>query len=69
MAAPGDLDTSFDGNGKKTINFGGIDSANAVLVQSNGRIVVAGDGAAADSFCVARLRDREGAFGALIVRR
>ena len=61
MAAPGDLDTSFDGNGKKTINFGGIDSANAVLVQSNGRIVVAGDGAAADSFCVARLR-ANGAF-------
>ena len=61
MAAPGDLDTSFDGNGKKTINFGGIDSANAVLVQSNGRIVVAGDGAAANSFCVARLR-ANGAF-------
>jgi uncharacterized delta-60 repeat protein len=61
MAAPGDLDTSFDGNGKKTINFGGTDSANAVLVQSNGRIVVAGDGAAANSFCVARLR-ANGAF-------
>lgn len=61
MAAPGDLDPSFDGNGKKTINFGGIDSANAVLVQSNGRIVVAGDGAAANSFCVARLR-ANGAF-------
>ena len=61
MAAPGDLDTSFDGNGKKTINFGGTDSANAVLVQSNGRIVVAGDGAGANSFCVARLR-ANGAF-------
>lgn len=61
MAAPGDLDPSFDGNGKKTINFGGIDSANAVLVQSNGRIIVAGDGAAANSFCVARLR-ANGAF-------
>ncbi len=61
MAVPGDLDTSFDGNGKKTINFGGTDSANAVLVQSNGRIVVAGDGAAANSFCVARLR-ANGAF-------
>jgi uncharacterized delta-60 repeat protein len=56
MAAPGDLDTSFDGNGKKTINFGGTDGAHAVLVQPNGRIVLAGDGAAAPSFCVARLR-------------
>ena len=61
MAAPGDLDTSFDGNGKKTINFGGTDAANAVLVQPDGRIVVAGDGAAPSSFCVARLR-ANGAF-------
>src|SRR5215468_11509640 len=36
MASPGDLDTSFSGDGKKTINFGGIDAANAVLVQPNG---------------------------------
>ena len=56
MANPGDLDTSFAGNGKKTINFGGIDKPHAVLVQPNGRIVVAGGGAAAGSFCVARLR-------------
>ena len=61
MAAPGDLDTSFDGNGKKTINFGGTDSANAVLVQPDGRIVFAGNGAAPSSFCVARLR-ANGAF-------
>ena len=56
MANPGDLDTSFDGNGKKAIDFGGTDAARVVLVQPNGRIVVAGGGAAADSFCVARLR-------------
>ena len=56
MANPGDLDTSFAGNGKKTINFGGIDKPHAVLVQPNGRIVVAGGGAAANRFCVARLR-------------
>jgi hypothetical protein len=42
MASPGDLDTSFAGDGKKTINFGGVDTANVVLVQPNGRIVVAG---------------------------
>jgi uncharacterized delta-60 repeat protein len=56
MANPGDLDTSFAGNGKKAISFGGSDAAGVVLVQPNGRIVVAGGGAAAHSFCVARLR-------------
>jgi uncharacterized delta-60 repeat protein len=53
---PGDLDTSFDGNGKKAFTFGGTDAAHAVLVQPNGRIVVAGGGSTANSFCVARLR-------------
>src|SRR5919106_762500 len=53
---PGDLDTSFDGNGKKAFTFGGSDAARAVLVQPNGRIVVAGGGSVANSFCVARLR-------------
>jgi uncharacterized delta-60 repeat protein len=57
----GDLDTSFDGNGKKQVNFGGADQPHAVLVQPNGRIVVAGGGAAAHSFCVVRLRSN-GAF-------
>ena len=56
MASPGDLDTGFDGNGKKTISFGGTDEARAVLVQPNGRIVVAGGGSASDAFCVARLQ-------------
>ena len=54
MPGPGDLDTSFGSGGKKTITFGGVDGANAVLVQPNGRIVVAGGGGAATSaFCVA----------------
>ena len=56
MASPGDLDTSFGSGGKKTINFGGTDDPRVVLVQPNGRIVVAGGGAAASSFCVVRLR-------------
>ena len=56
MANPGDLDTSFAGDGKRTIDFGGTDAARVVLVQPNERIVVAGGGAAAGSFCVARLR-------------
>jgi uncharacterized delta-60 repeat protein len=53
---PGDLDSSFAGDGKRAISFGGTDVARALLVQPNGRIVVAGGGAAASSFCVARLR-------------
>ncbi len=54
--APGALDTSFAGDGKRTINFGGVDAASVVLVQPNGRIVVAGGGGPAHSFCVARLK-------------
>ena len=55
--AAGDLDTTFDGNGKKTITFGGSDAAEAVLMQPNGRIVLAGGGGAGTtSFCVMRLR-------------
>jgi uncharacterized delta-60 repeat protein len=56
MANPGALDASFGNGGKKTINFGGTDAARVVLVQANGRIVVAGGGAAGGSFCVVRLR-------------
>jgi uncharacterized delta-60 repeat protein len=52
----GDLDTSFAGNGKKAINFGGTDSATAVLVQPDGKILLAGGGGPASSFCAARLR-------------
>ncbi len=57
MASPGDLDTSFAGNGKKAINFGGTDEVQAVLVQPNGRILLAGSGGASTMFCVARLRN------------
>ena len=56
MASPGGLDTSFAGTGKKAITFGATDAARAVLVQPDGRIVVAGGGGPAVSFCVARLR-------------
>jgi len=57
VANPGDLDTSFSGDGKRAIEFGGFDDARDVLIQSDGRIVVVGfGGAAAPSFCVARLR-------------
>ena len=60
MAHPGDLDTTFGSGGKKTVNFGGTDAAQAVLVQPNGRVVVAGGGGPASSFCVVRLRSANG---------
>ena len=56
MAGPGDLDTTFSGDGKRTIDFGGTDAANAVLVQPNGRILLVGSGGPSVSFCVACLR-------------
>ena len=40
----GSLDTNFDGDGKRTLAIGsGYDVANAVALQSDGKIVVAGD--------------------------
>ena len=42
-AAPGDPDTSFDGDGFRTGDFAGaLDEANTVLVQDNGRILAGG---------------------------
>jgi uncharacterized delta-60 repeat protein len=38
----GTLDTSFDGDGKVTTDFGSVDFGYAVAVQSDGKIVVAG---------------------------
>ena len=43
VAAPGDLDTSFNGTGVVTTSLGnGIDMNNGVAIQMDGRIVVAG---------------------------
>jgi uncharacterized delta-60 repeat protein len=39
----GTLDTTFNGTGKVTTDFGGEDHAKSVLVQADGKIVVAGD--------------------------
>ena len=38
----GTLDTTFSGDGKQTTDFGGYESANAVAIQANGKIVVVG---------------------------
>ena len=52
----GGLDPVFNGTGTQTVNFGDDDRANAVVIQPNGKIVMAGswDGGSSD-FAVARL--------------
>ena len=56
LNSAGELDLSFSGDGKQSIDFGYNDQANAVAVDRRGRILLAGfdDGGAAD-FAVARL--------------
>jgi Domain of unknown function (DUF5122) beta-propeller len=44
LAAPGDLDPGFDGDGKLRIDYGYFEAAHAVLVQPDAKIVVAGEG-------------------------
>ncbi len=52
--SPGDLDTSFDTDGKVTTDFGGssADSGESVAVQTDGKIVVVGE--SGGDFAVAR---------------
>ncbi len=38
----GSLDTSFSGDGKQTTDFGGVDRANGVAIQADGKIVAVG---------------------------
>jgi uncharacterized delta-60 repeat protein len=54
--ANGTLDTSFDGDGKVTTDFGALDDGLSVAVQSDGKIVVAGysDSTTSADFAIAR---------------
>jgi uncharacterized delta-60 repeat protein len=55
-AADQTLDATFDGEGKRTIDYGGTnDQAEAVLVQPDGRIVLAGYGTSSTDVVVTRL--------------
>ena len=58
QAAPGDLDTTFGTGGKVTTDFsGGTDQAFAVALQTDGKIVVAGEaktGYSREDFALAR---------------
>ena len=49
------LDPSFDSDGRRTFDFGGTDFARAVVVQPDGKIVLAGRGGANSDFQVTRL--------------
>jgi uncharacterized delta-60 repeat protein len=56
LTAAGGLDDTFDGDGRKVVDFGADDRAAAVAVQPDGGIVVAGSrGAGLSDFAVARL--------------
>jgi uncharacterized delta-60 repeat protein len=56
LTAGGALDSSFDGDGKQTIQFSSYAQASAVAVDSQDRIVIAGStGTAFSDFAVARL--------------
>jgi len=48
------LDSTFDGDGKLTTNLGANDSGNSVTIQSDGKIVVAGE--SGNDFAVVRYR-------------
>jgi uncharacterized delta-60 repeat protein len=51
----GSLDATFGSGGKTTIDFGAATFGNAVALQPNGRIVVAGQRTGGDDFALARL--------------
>ena len=53
LTAEGELDTTFDGDGKAVVDFGFDDRAHGVAVQPDGRIVVVGQ--AASDIAVLRL--------------
>lgn len=53
-AQDGSLDLSFDSDGKVTTDFGDIDGGYDVVLQPDGKIIVAGTGAAGGAFALAR---------------
>ena len=53
-AAPGDLDATFGSGGKVMTDFGDNEIANAIAIQPDGKIVVAGEATYAGRFALAR---------------
>ncbi len=56
-AAPGDVDPTFDSDGKVVSDFGSDERAEGVAVQPDGRIVVAGTGCNGDFLVIRYLSD------------
>ena len=58
----GSLDATFNASGKVLTNIGGFDSANALAIQSDGKIVAAGfsDASGTRDFALARTFRRTG---------
>lgn len=44
LAAPGDIDPSFSGDGRVTTDFGGSDLARDVAIQPGGKVIAVGEG-------------------------
>ncbi len=55
LTPSGDPDPAFGPGGVRVVDFGGPDAANAVAIDGDGRIVVAGTGGAGRAFLVTRL--------------
>ena len=55
LAAPGDADRSLDGDGIRTIDYGGVDIVKDVLALPDGKLLLAGYGTANESIMVTRL--------------
>jgi uncharacterized delta-60 repeat protein len=73
-AAPGDLDVSFSGDGLQTVDAGAADTARAVAIQPDGKIVIAGYAYTTDAtgFAVTRLNadgSLDAGFGVLGVAK
>lgn len=51
----GSLDTTFDTDGRVTVNFGSSDNGNAVALQTDGKILVAGETFANQDYALCRL--------------
>ena len=67
-AAPGDLDTSFSGDGRQVVDLGGSEEAYAVAIRPNGKILIVGTtNAGGDSdFLIVQLEedgDLDASFG------
>jgi uncharacterized delta-60 repeat protein len=57
LNADGTPDTSFSGDGKQTVDFGGNDAAEKVALTPEGKIVVIGEGGPAADMAVTRLNN------------